>query len=349
MKQNLIEKAALSYSLLRSLNFTGQFLTLPAIERMATGQKKPSPENFPNKIRYSLEQIFKLAQNDAKNISHGLYPLEVLKPQSPLQHAQSLFKVWKDGFQIARRRQLQESHDFQANDQENLKDLPEYARRNFHFQSGGYANYESAELYEHQVEILFTGSADMMRRLIIAPLKQATGWTDGEGLEFLELGCGTGRLTKFMKLAFPKAKILATDMSASYLKKSREQLSEFEKIDFLQTPAENLSIGDKKFDLVYSCFLFHEVPLEIRKEIMGASRRVLKPDGFMGLVDSLQWDDNPELNWALDLFPRDFHEPFYKNYIKNPLASLVSDAGFELVSESQAFLSKCLLSQAGKG
>jgi len=40
---------------------------------------------------------------------------------------------------------------------------------NFHHQTNGYFSDLSANLYDLQVEILFGGSADAMRRRIIAP------------------------------------------------------------------------------------------------------------------------------------------------------------------------------------
>ncbi len=46
-----------------------------------------------------------------------------------------------------------------------LAGLPEYYGRNFHYQTEGYLSEESAELYEHQTEILFMGTLGLMRRL----------------------------------------------------------------------------------------------------------------------------------------------------------------------------------------
>ena len=41
---------------------------------------------------------------------------------------------------------------------------PAYYRQNFHFQSGGWLTDHSAAIYDTQVEVLFTGAADVMRR-----------------------------------------------------------------------------------------------------------------------------------------------------------------------------------------
>jgi hypothetical protein len=65
--------------------------------------------------------------------------------------------------------------------------------------------------------------------------------------------------------------------------------------------------------------------------------RVLKTNGLFAIADSLQRDDDLDLNWALSQFPQDFHEPFYKNYtqkkiedamITYPLKDIVTDIAF---------------------
>jgi len=171
-------------------------------------------------------------------------------------------------------------------------------------------------------------------------LKLAFPYTEGEGLHFLEIGAGTGRLSKFIKLTFPKAKITLLDLSHPYLKKAQSELQDFRKIDFVQGDAAELPFVDQKFDAVVSCFLFHELPLEVRKKTLQEAMRVLKPGGFMGHVDSLQEQDNKQFQWALKQFPQDFHEPFYKNYLQNPMEGLVLFAGIERMTARTGFLSK---------
>ena len=47
---------------------------------------------------------------------------------------------------------------------------PAYYRRTFHWQTDGYFTEHSAEVYELGVELLFRGTADVMRRQIIPPV-----------------------------------------------------------------------------------------------------------------------------------------------------------------------------------
>ncbi|MFM6930396.1 MAG: class I SAM-dependent methyltransferase [Bdellovibrio sp.] len=337
-------KISLGYALARSAHFTMQKLSLPMLELLATGQKSKRPNVETKHLKKSYEELYKLLKKDSDNIAAGLYPAEVLQPESLAKHALRYPKIVVDGYYISRRRKDRAAHEFSEEAREYLPDTPEYYHRNFHYQSGGYLTEKSAELYEHQVEILFSGAADAMRRLIIPLVKEAFP-NQGEGLHFLEVGAGTGRLTRFMKLAFPKARITALDLSEPYLKKAQANLKNFHRIDYVQGRAEELPFKDAQFDLVYSCFLFHELPAEVRQAAVAEGMRVLKPGGYYGLVDSVQKEEAQGLEWALEQFPVDFHEPFYKNYSLHPVEDLLAVQGFTGVRKDRGFFSKAVLAQ----
>lgn len=338
------DKITLGYSLARVAHFAAQQLSLPVFEFIATGQmRKPSALQL-QKMRAAYMELFSLLKKDSENIAKGLYPWEVLKPEKATQHFMRYPRIIMDGYNISKRRENKNQQDFAPEALEFLKEVPEYYQRNFHFQTGGYLTKGSADLYEHQVEILFSGAADAMRRLII-PLIKKVHPGDGAGLHFLEVAAGTGRLTRFMRLAYPKARISVLDLSSPYLKKAQDNLREFDRLDFVQGAAEALPFHDEKFDFTYSCFLFHELPLDIRRQVLAEAFRVLKKGGFMGLVDSVQKEDTKDFAWALEQFPVDFHEPFYKNYTMNPMEGLMLNQGFADLVKDQGFFAKALLGQ----
>lgn len=342
-EQQIKERVLHGYALLRSTHFTLQQLSLPWFEFLATGKKPPTVDAYKKNYEQILPALNKTLLEDAKNIAQGFYPLEVLKPENPWKHTVRFPKILKDGYAISKRRMQKDSQDFGAQAQDYLQDLPEYYKRNFHFQTDGYLSDHSAELYEHQVEILFAGAADAMRRSIIPLLKQRLNGTQGEGLRFLEVGAGTGRLTRFMRLAFPKAQITAIDISEPYLQAAALRLKDLGAIDFEVGTGEKLTYEDGSFDVVYSCFLFHELPKEVRIQVLQEGLRVLKSGGVYGLVDSLQLNDE-SFEWALEQFPKDFHEPFYRNYTQFPMEDLLVDAGFSEVESKKCFLSKTVVS-----
>lgn len=339
---NMTRAFVLGAHAVRTLGFAGQQISLPFFERLLAGVRRDVPEDSARIRRVAFRELTELLKADAKLFADGVLPLEALRPEGPATHWWRFARILADGVQISRRRVEKRAHELEEVSPELLADVPEYYRRNFHFQTGGYLTPESAELYEHQVEILFAGGGDAMRRLLLRPLKERFPG-QGEGLHFLEVGAGTGRLTRFVKLAFPKARITVLDLSWAYLKAAQKRLREFDRIEFVHGAAEELPFVDGKFDLVYSCFLFHELPLEVRRRVLAESARVLRPTGALGLVDSLQTGDAPEFDEVLARFPRDFHEPFYRNYLAHPLEGLFAEAGFEGRGREQGFLSKALL------
>lgn len=334
----ILANGVFGLELLRSLTFLSQNLFLLALNERSRAQR---PE-FMGNLKQIVRDLTKLLKKDADHIAAGIYPAQVLLPESPGNFLLRSPKILFDSLAITERRLGRKAHDFNQEAAEYLRDVPDYFQRNFHFQTGGYLTEKSAELYEHQVEILFSGAADAMRRLILPLLKAHFPYSEGEGLHFLEVAAGTGRLTRFVKMTFPKAKVTVMDLSHPYLKKAQENLAAFKKVDFVQGDSSALPFKEQHFDAVFSCFLFHELPLEERRKTVAEGLRVLKDGGFYGLVDSIQNEDRKEYEWALKQFPVDFHEPFYKNYIQNPVEGILKNAGFEEVRTEIGFFSKAV-------
>ncbi len=342
IKKSILKNVSYGYSLLRFGGFAAQGFLLPLIDQISTGKKREAPVNFPEHLKAALPKIQNLLKKDSDNIAQGFYPIDVLFPESPINHSFRLPKIVTDAFRSAKRRDSKSAHEFDAEATDFTKNLPEYYTRNFHYQTSGYLGETSAELYEHQVEILFSGAANAMRRLLIPQLKIHLQNSDGEGLHFLEIASGTGAMTKFLALAFPKAQITCVDLSSFYLNKAQKRLSNFKRIDYVQGAAEKLNFKDQTFDVVVSCFLFHELPFNIRQDVINEGQRLLKPMGFYGMIDSLQKNDDEDFQWALDRFPIDFHEPFYKNYIDHPMESLFEELGLKNIQSEVGFLSKAV-------
>lgn len=338
---SMMELPLMLYSTARSAGFSLQFQLLETLAA-ALPSKRGYGQPQDNPLVEVKKEIVSLLRRDAQNIAAGMYPLAVLRPESPVEHMLRFPRLLADGLSLHRRREEGRTTEFTRAARELLAELPRYYRRNFHFQTDGYLSERSADLYEHQVEMLFRGTADAMRRLIIASLRERFGSTDGKGLRFLEVAAGTGRATRFVHLAFPKAKIIATDLSEPYLRRARRNLSDLHRVEFLQADAANLPFSDGRFDAVYSVFLFHELPMAARREVLAEARRVLKPEGFFGFVDSLQGGDYPSFDPLLTRFPKDFHEPFYRDYVAHPMEGLIQDAGFRDPRGSRGFFSKAV-------
>ncbi|MBD0301777.1 MAG: class I SAM-dependent methyltransferase, partial [Tolypothrix sp. T3-bin4] len=212
----------------------------------------------------------------------------------------------------------------------------------------GYLSDYSANLYDLQVEILFGGSADAMRRRILAPLKEGLkvfSDVSPRQIRVLDVACGTGRTLKSIRAALSQASLYGTDLSPAYLRKAIEQLSQIpgELPQLVQANAEELPYLDNYFHAVTSVFLFHELPPTVRQRIIEECFRVTKPGGVFIICDSIQMSDAPELEPLMENFHETFHEPYYKHYSTDNLVERLEKAGFLNITTQDHFMSKYLI------
>src|SRR4029079_8093966 len=114
---------------------------------------------------------------------------------------------------------------------------------------GGYLTPESARLYDMQVEVLFSGTANAMRRQCLVPAAQFLKGKDQRQAGLLDVACGTGRFLRFAKEAFPRLPMTGIDLSAAYLDETRRHLQPYE-IETKTGAAESLPVADGAFDIV---------------------------------------------------------------------------------------------------
>ncbi len=343
--QVALESGVFAFNIARSFTYALQQWSLPLIERLLFERTREPVEHNRKDIEILYRELISLLKRDAKNIAAGTYPLSVVKLESPIEQWFKFAKVVADGRRIHRRRKNHKIKDFGHKITPELDEYPEYYRRNFHFQTDGYLSDESANLYDTQVDILFAGATDAMRRMVVPLLKKRESLRAQRKLRFLEVGAGVGNLTRDMRKAFPRAGIVALDLSSPYLEKAKAKIPGLETV---VGAGEDLPFKAETFDLVYSCFLFHELPRAIREQHLQEAMRVLKPGGYVAIVDSLQRDDDPRLNWALENFPRDYHEPFYKDYTLDNLRELLETNGFQVVDDTHGFLAKAIVGKKRK-
>jgi len=218
--------------------------------------------------------------------------------------------------------------------------LPDYYRQNFHFQSDGWLSEHSAALYDTQVEVLFTGAGDVMRRRALKPIADWMAGRNQRTLRGLDVGCGTGRLLAFLHGAWPGIKFTGLDLSAPYLAEARRLIGRTARVKLIEGAAEKLLFDDSSLDLVVSSFLMHELPPDIRLAALREMARVVTTDGLIVIVDSIQKGDEPAWDGLLDLFPHHFHEPYYAEYVGGNLEAWAGTAGLSTVATERAFLSK---------
>ena len=290
-----------------------------------------------------LEKRNQLLETDWQDAKKAIYPVSILFDNPWVDFFRYYPEVWFDLTKIWQRLQNREYQNFAP--QIEQEGYPRYYLQNFHHQTDGYLSDMSANLYDLQVEILFNGSADAMRRRILAPLKQTLtrfASVPPSQIKVLDVACGTGRTLKFIRATLPKASLFGVDLSPAYLRKANQLLSQNprELPQLTQANAEDLPYPNNFFHGVSSVFLFHELPAAARQQVIEECFRVIKPGGILTICDSIQLFDAPEFEVMMENFPAIFHEPYYRDYIQDNLVERLEKAGFEKIATENHFVSK---------
>jgi ubiquinone/menaquinone biosynthesis C-methylase UbiE len=283
-----------------------------------------------------------LLQRDVKNVADGLYGEELLFSLPVREYLSDLPKLAVEVARMLRRARRGQVRDLPR--EVELAAYPDYFRRNFHWQTDGYLSQRSAELYDLGVEFLFLGTADVMRRQALAPLARELRSKPGRR-RILDVACGTGRLLYQLGRAFPEQQLCGIDLSPYYVARARELLLGRD-VELTAGNAEALPFADESFDAVTSVFLFHELPLRARQNVLREMRRVLVEGGLLVLEDAAQLTDAPALEVFLENFGHEMNEPFFLEYLRWDLARDLAASGFSVERVEEAFLSKVVVARA---
>lgn len=328
----------------RSAWYGGQYLLA---RRQSAGFNRPGEPPFkpsnapdPKALRAAYLELFR---RDRTNIEAGLYP-DPVKTEMDIRALPTTIlrarRFLRDVADVDRRRVARDGTEIRRNAPTDLSRFPAYYRQNFHYQTDGWLSDDSAEIYDHQVEALFTGAAAAMRRAALAELATELNGQDQRCHEVLDLACGTGSFMRSTLRAFPRLRLTGLDLSPAYAERARRAVSPWATATVAEGQAEAQPFEDESFDTIVSIYLFHELPPRIRGAVMAEAARVLRPGGAFIVADSLQFGDVPGLDGFLEYFPEGFHEPYYKGYLSYDFTPDMNVAGFQSERVQHAFLTK---------
>ena len=303
--------------------------------------RRPITGGVPNTQRI-LTDLRDLLMRDWRNIEAGYYRVPHDLAETPLNALATAGRYFADLMKVERRRHAGDSQEVR-HAKLGRGDLPSYYLQNFHFQTDGYLSRRSAELYDPQVEVLFGGGADAMRRQALVPLHDFLETRRSAETHLLDLACGTGRFLTFVKDNYPRLQVSALDLSQAYLDKARDMLKPWNRVEFTRAPAEKTGLPDGSCDVVTCVYLFHELPRKVRAAVAREVARVLKPGGVLIFLDSIQLGDEPGYDGLLEYFPVAFHEPYYADYIRQDLDALFTAAGLTVGRVERAYLSRLMV------
>jgi ubiquinone/menaquinone biosynthesis C-methylase UbiE len=301
----------------------------------------PRPKVDPAQLRELLRRRDELHARDLANVDAGLYPRELLFDIPVRRYLRSLPALVRDTPRVVRRMRKGDFRDIPVVDKHRY---PAYYRRTFHWQTDGYFSEHSAEVYELGVELLFRGTADVMRRQIIPPITRFVR-EHGSGLRLLDVACGTGRTLHQLARAHPAMRLWGVDLSPAYAQVARKRLADVPELAIAVENAEALPFADAAFDIATSVYLFHELPRNARRNVVRELHRVVRLGGLVVLEDSAQLAESASIGSALREFPREFHEPFYADYLDDDLAEILREAGFTIESVEPHLVAKVVVAR----
>jgi ubiquinone/menaquinone biosynthesis C-methylase UbiE len=316
--------------------------THQVLRKIAGFELKPGSRE----VRDFRKRYARLLKADLSNVDQGFYPRELLFRLPVTEYVKLFPRLISDFPRIIRRAQKKDYKDLPG--ELDLMEYPPYYRRNFHWQTDGYLSRRSAELYDVGVELLFLGTADVMRRQIIPPIARFLAYRGGPRARVLDVACGTGSSLRQLTLAHPDLKYFGVDLSPFYVDLARQRLKDVRDLTVLTENAESMPFRDGYFDIVTSVYLFHELPRNARHNVWSEMFRLLKPGGLLVIEDSAQVSEGSEVQIFLERFADDFHEPFYRDYLSEDLKTALENVGFAVESVQPCFVSKLVVASKPK-
>ena len=303
------------------------------------GEDAFQPESGAPDMAALRRAYFELFVQDRRNVEEGLYPPPRDVRLKDLPRALNSARAFQqDVAEVNRRRLARDGTEIRTGIPDGDNRYPDYYLQNFHYQSGGWFTEDSAELYDTQVEALFTGTADAMRRAALAEISRELKGRDQRGVHLLDVACGNGRFLSQLMEVYPRLKAAGLDLSPSYTEAARARLKAWPQVEVFHEAAEAMPLDDDSRDIVVSIFLFHELPEEVRGKVLSEIARILKPGGAFILADSVQFGDYPEMDGLLEYFPHGFQEPYYKSYLSWDAEKACGEAGLLPERYARAFL-----------
>lgn len=156
------------------------------------------------------------------------------------------------------------------------------------------------------------------------------------GMSVLDIGCGTGiHLSLYQKAG---CRVFGIDRSPSMLSKAHEQLGRG--AGLVLGDATEMPWPDNKFDLVLTMTVLHEMPADMRMAVIGESKRVLKDDGRILLVDFHPGPLRSWKGWMMKGLIIVIENLAGREHFRNYRHFIANDGLPELISANRLFVEK---------
>lgn len=150
-------------------------------------------------------------------------------------------------------------------------------------------------------------------------------------LNVIDIATGTG--AHALLLAKAGHSVTGIDLDAAMLAKAARKVSPRLSLQFQLADATQLPYADNAFDVATISFAIHDVPPEIAVAMLQEALRVIKPGGWIQIVDYFEPINNPGarlLHWIAHWY----ESPNYFPFVKVGLASYLPACGLQQVTKT---------------
>ncbi len=100
----------------------------------------------------------------------------------------------------------------------------------------------------------------------------------------LELGCGTGSVTRRLAAALPDARITGSDIDPDILSRAARKFADLG-VEWILASATSLPLADDSVDAVVCSLVLHHLDPAPKAAALAEARRVLRPGGRLHVAD----------------------------------------------------------------
>ncbi len=249
-----------------------------------------------------------------------------------INRAESIGVPWRENY-----RQLSQ-HNWEEEIQQvtnSSLDYPDYYLTSFHAYKSGNMSWQAAWEVESAAYAVHAKiwqdagvNGDALLRASYHDLLQQ--YLTISPQKILDLGCGVGMSSLALQEIYPQAQVTGVDLSPYFLAVAQYRSQNYKQtpIHWLHCAAENTGLPNNNFDFVSACLVFHELPITAAVAIIQEAYRVLRPGGYLGIMDM-----NPQSKvfqkmppYILTLLKST--EPYLDQYFSLDIAKTFTDIGF---------------------
>jgi demethylmenaquinone methyltransferase/2-methoxy-6-polyprenyl-1,4-benzoquinol methylase len=159
-----------------------------------------------------------------------------------------------------------------------------------------------------------------------------------EGERIVDICCGTGSQSIMLAKRFKEeGKVVGLELSSAQLRVAKKK-ERPNCLYFIRCDAQSMPLSNCYFDKGIICSALHEMPKDVRKNVLSETFRVIKPGGKIVIAEP----NRPNKKWkvllfeAIDRFTPEY--PTYKDLLQCRLVNEIKEAGFRVIrTEIAAF------------